>query len=674
MTTKKDILKKIFPGLDARTHDHLARLLPDLEHDRALHAIAAADPSSIDVAMRRGAQGVVLRRLYAALTGDRPDPAVSTELRDIAQRGDAPTAVTRMLHAEGSGGATAVTAAVDDLAAQGAATTAVAEALNSNSSSGASPPAEPPVTPGPSGSGDAPRKDSSMALTFTFDMRNIPTDLASTPALQTAYINGVTNILKLRGIDTTDTVFVAAVIGGLLRQGQFDPSSASMPQFVGKICDDLLQQQTAPAGATPPTFNGLAVYHAISDTLLANAQGGANGSGSRVGSNGASGVSVSYQLFSYVGEQVLQTISRVPIGDPNFGARVQSAVLAYASGSVGYEDLELPSLETATDTEIVPENIQACGMMYAAYQLELAKLLPVLDLVSDLYDDGLIPIAFDAAGQALDDYRFTDYERISAAKRATYFARVFGMKGADVPKTVVPNAQFETLMLRFTSTVAEYERIRDLAQTWGQTGGGPGTTRPGAITSEHVRKAGRELAANLSLYGWASAHTVARRLNGHIKQALAILGLTQVQQAFGASNVWQVIERVSQQELKTTPNIVKYRTMADAGKKVLDVVARNPDIWRSATYDVFDGLLGASNPDGGDKTILLQNARYWLTVNGVTDTTLDQMSQNVEMANVPSLPAMGGTSAADGAMNQLKTMIQAGQTPSMDQLQRMIMN
>jgi hypothetical protein len=510
-----------------------------------------------------------------------------------------------------------------------------------------------------------------MALSFTFDMRNIPTDLASSQALQQAYVLGVTNILTLRGIDTTDTVFVAAVVGGLLRQGQFDPKSASMPQFVGKICDDLLAQQTAPAGATPATFNGVAVYHAISDAMLA-AAGTTNGSSTGTATSGSA--SVSYQLFSFVGDQVLQTISRVPIGDGNFKSRVQSAVLAYASGAVGYEDLELPTLETATDTEIVPENIQACGMMYAAYQLELAKLVPTLDLVSDLYDDGLIPIAFDGAGQALDDYRFTDYERISAAKRASYFARVFGMKGADVPKTVVPNAQFETLMLRFTSTVAEYERVRDLAQTWGQTGGGPGTTRPGAITAEHVRKAGRELAANLSLYGWASAHTVARRLNGHIKQSLSILGMTQVQQAFGASNVWQVIERVCQQELKMTPNIVKYRTMADAGKKVLDVVARNPDIWRSATSDVFDGLLGAGNADGGDKTILLQNARYWLTVNGVTDSTLDQMSQNVEMANVPSLPSAGGTSAADGAMKQLQTMIQAGQTPSLDQLQRMIMN
>lgn len=380
-------------------------------------------------------------------------------------------------------------------------------------------------------------------------------------------------------------------------------------------------------------------------------------------------MTISYQLLSFVGDEVMKTIARVPLGDPNFGTRVQGAVLAYASGAIGYEDLQLPALESDTDTEIVSENIQACGMMYAAYQLEQAKLFRVLDIVADLYDDGLIPIVYDDAGQALDDYRYTVDFRISEAKRASYFARVFGMKGADVPKNVQPNAQFDTLLLRFASTVAEYQRVRDLAQAWGQSS--TGSTRPGAITSEHVRKAGRELAANMSLYGWASAHTVARRLNQHIKQAMTILGMQQVQQSFGATNVWQVIERVSQQELKTTPNVVKFRTMADSGKKILDVVARNPSVWRSAEKDVFDAL-------GADKEILLGNARYWLTVNGVTDSTLDKMSQVSEYAAVSSLPAVGGMQAgsngSNGAMEKIQKMVAAGQTPSLDQLQHLLVN
>jgi hypothetical protein len=385
-------------------------------------------------------------------------------------------------------------------------------------------------------------------------------------------------------------------------------------------------------------------------------------------------MTISFQQLSFVLGEVMKTIDRVPLGDRNFGARVQAAYLAYASGAVGDEDLELPDLESDTDTEIVPENIQATGMFYAAYQLEQAKLFQVLDIVSDLYDDGLIPIVFDEAGQALDDYRFTVDFRVSEAKRASYYARLFGMKGADVTKGVQPNTQFDNLILRFMSTVAEYERVLDLAQAWNQNNNG---TRPGSITSEHVRKAGRELAANLSLYGWGSAHTISRRLNAHIKQALGILGLTQVQQSFGATNVWQTVERVCQQELKMTPNIVKFRTMADAGKKVLDIIARNPDVWKKADTDIATAL-GADPTKPLDNSTdwgkLVNNARFWLTVSGVTDNTLDKMSQPVDTTASPSLPAMGGTSGGDGAMNQIRNMVASGQTPSLDQLQRMLVN
>lgn len=661
----ESVVTKIFPGLDARARGHLAAALEHLPADPTLREIAKAKPTAIDEMTRREAQTTVLLHLFTRLVGAEPDEDMAASLRHLALAGKAAHAVAMLLHAASSGGPTHVRETVDALFAEYSASTA------SPDPSGASPPAEPPTPPSPAGSHDPPRKDSAMALSFNFDSRNIPRDLATDPDKQGKYVATIRDTVARRGLDPKNDILVAAVVGGLLRQGQFDPASLSIPQFVGKITDALLIQKKAPSG---DPFNGVDIYNAIAAALLKNASNGSNGSGTSTGTAGtgaAASATVSYQLFSYVGDEVTKTIDRVPVApkpDPNFGARVQAAVLAYASGAVGYEDLQLPDLETATDTEIVPENIQACGMMYAAYQLELAKLIPVLDIVSDLYDDGLIPIAFDDAGLALDDYRFTEYERIGAAKRASYFSRVFGLKGADVPKTVQPNAQFDTLMMRFVSTVAEYERVRDLAQTWGQTGGGPGGVRPGAITSEHVRKAGRELAANLSLYGWGSAHRVARRMNTHIKQALDILGLTQVQQAFGASNVWQVIERVSQQELKMTPNVVKFRTMAEAGKKVLDVIARNPSVWKSADQDVFDAL-------GTDKDILLGNARYWLTVNGVTDSTLDQMSQNVEMANSPSLPSMNGSkSSADGAMNQLRSMISAGQTPSMDQLQHLLVN
>jgi hypothetical protein len=50
-----------------------------------------------------------------------------------------------------------------------------------------------------------------------------------------------------------------------------------------------------------------------------------------------------------------------------------------------------------------------------------------------------------------------------------------------------------------------------------------------------VRKSGRDLAANASLYGWASTHFVARRINQQLNTAMDILRQPLLQKAFGVA-------------------------------------------------------------------------------------------------------------------------------------------
>ncbi|NUP09122.1 MAG: hypothetical protein HOW73_23985 [Polyangiaceae bacterium] len=525
---------------------------------------------------------------------------------------------------------------------------------------GPSGPGGTPIPPNPNPPMEAP-----VAAKFIFEKRGIPNDLATTEALQKTYIDTVQQLIQLRGSDATNGVLVAAVIGGLLRSSQFSPSSSSFALFARRILDELLVSRGVGGQpltvVTPGAFTSLQVHQKIAEYLA---------------QRGGSGSSISYQLFSFVGEETMRTISNVPMGDPSFTARIDRAVLDYASGATGFESLELPALESSIDTEIVPENIQAVGMLYAAQELDKAKLLTAVDIIADLYDDGLIPISFDDAGQALDTYRFSVDQRVPEAKRASYFSRVFGTRGGDVAKSVQPNAQFDTLLMRFMSSVAEYERERDVAQIFERSAESNG--RVGLITGEQVRKAGRELAANLSLYGWGAAHTIARRLNTHIRTALQILAMPQVQQAFGATNEWQVVERVCQQELKHIPNILKHKTMAESGKMVLDIVAKHAAVWRRSGSDVFYEL-------GPDAEALRNHARYWLTVNGITDSTLDKMSQPVEAAVLPTVPAFSGTQihglngqgsngVNEQALAQLRNLVAAGQTPSPEQLQRLLSN
>jgi hypothetical protein len=117
--------------------------------------------------------------------------------------------------------------------------------------------------------------------------------------------------------------------------------------------------------------------------------------------------------------------------------------------------------------------------------------------------------------------------------------------------------------------------------------------------------------------------------------------------------------------------------MAESGKAVLDIVAKHAAVWRRSGSDVFIEL-------GADATVLRNHARYWLTVNGVTDSTLDKMSQPVEAAVLPTVPAFSGTQLPglnghsngvnEQALNQLRNLVASGQTPSPEQLQRLLAN
>ena len=69
------------------------------------------------------------------------------------------------------------------------------------------------------------------------------------------------------------------------------------------------------------------------------------------------------------------------------------------------------------------------------------------------------------------------------------------------------------------------------------------------LRASEVRKAARDLAANLSLHGYGWANFMATELRQQIKDATELLSDKQIQSAFGARDMWQVIDQVAMQEL-----------------------------------------------------------------------------------------------------------------------------
>ena len=308
------------------------------------------------------------------------------------------------------------------------------------------------------------------------------------------------------------------------------------------------------------------------------------------------------------------------------------------------------------------------------------------------------------------------------AARWSQYSRALGASGGQVSQDVNPNMEFNTLLLRFISSVSEFERQQSIGNLFDERAGGARTL---SLTGEYVRKAGRDLAANISLYGWAGTYFAAERLAHHIVGAMEILQLSQVREAYGVNTLWQVIERVAQREFGHAVNVVQHRTLGEETRSILNLIADKHAIWSLSSErplftladgavddeQVVDDLLSkavgdnarrpsAANTIKAVRTVLgvaknqpvrgdlsyeetqklFRSVQYWLAVNGVQDATVDEYRQPTETVAAPSLPPLGLNGAARKGMNGLDTagisdlrdMLSQGQMPSMDQLRSMV--
>jgi hypothetical protein len=199
-----------------------------------------------------------------------------------------------------------------------------------------------------------------------------------------------------------------------------------------------------------------------------------------------------------------------------------------------------------------------------------------------------------------------------------------------------PNREFNDLWLRFVSAVSSYFRqntVDNLLRS----------TIPAPITQEGLRKAGRDLAANLSLYGYGVAYFAATSLQDQIKDVIEILQTDDVKGAYGARDMWQVVDQVASLELGGARNTVRYRTMAQTGATIIRWLGAHASEL-SAFGNVVDETqirrnIKSPNPmsDPTDRD-LVDACEQWLAVTGTPDQQVEQYSQPVEAPNSTSVP------------------------------------
>ncbi len=270
-----------------------------------------------------------------------------------------------------------------------------------------------------------------------------------------------------------------------------------------------------------------------------------------------------------------------------------------------------------TEADLVADNVRAVGTIYFAYLLDEMGAFRVLERIAELFRQGLLPLKQGRVAEALFHVARPG-ERMPARDRAAFYAQVLGVAGGQDGGE--PNREFLSLWLRFLVAVSMFARQHDAA----------GLIVPPTPANATVRAAAQALAANASAHGGGVVQFAARELAEQVQRMIDLLSDRELRSAFGARDMWQVIDQVNQNHLGGARNVARYRTQAEAGDQVLQWLAAHAAQLGSAAR-----VVSAGAPDEPE---LAQAVEQWLAVSRVGDEALDQDSQPAKSATMTSPP------------------------------------
>lgn len=334
----------------------------------------------------------------------------------------------------------------------------------------------------------------------------------------------------------------------------------------------------------------------------------------------------------------------VTADDPWISSRLESSFnmqTGVVSGAPASAlEIMLPDLEEAVDIEIVTENLNAVQAIYFAYQLEEMRLFQVMERIVELFRQGLLPLGRGSVGDYLFNYYKKAAERITEGERRDLYMRVFGAPGGNPANE--PNRDFNELWLRFVSAVSSFARQLTVERMLR-------STVPVAVSQEQVRKAGRDLGANLSRNGYGIAYYAAVEMQQTILEFRDVLQNAELRNAFGARDMWQVIDQVNVNYLGGAKNTHRYRTQSRSGAVIIRWIAKNVQRLSNVggpvivVEQILNPQLRAASSGNNPTTDptdwdLVNACEQWLAVGGVQDQSIEQYSQPIESPTMTSKP------------------------------------
>jgi hypothetical protein len=291
--------------------------------------------------------------------------------------------------------------------------------------------------------------------------------------------------------------------------------------------------------------------------------------------------------------------------------------------------ISLPDLNEVTAYNIQSENVEAFGPMICAAMFDELKAFEVVDKIAEQWQRGIVPIGFGEAGKKLYEYWKSAPNRMSDGERRNFYALTMGIPGGQANGST--NRDFNDLWLRFVSSVSTLVRQKTADQILR-------SNLPMSVSQQQVRKAARDLAANLSLHGYGMINYAARDLQKQIKDIISLLDSQEIKQAYGAKDMWQVIDQVAALELGGARNSSRYRTLATCGAIITKWLSQNVRKFNTATtlqkvVEVDQAFLSEPPTAGADATKrptdydLINACELWLADTAVSDERIEEVSR-----------------------------------------------
>lgn len=290
--------------------------------------------------------------------------------------------------------------------------------------------------------------------------------------------------------------------------------------------------------------------------------------------------------------------------------------------------IALPNLDEISDYQIQADNVRLMGSIICSAMMDELKVFQVLDRLVEMSQNGTLPIGRGKAGEMLYKYWKETPNRMSEAERMNFYAITIGIPGGDANSK--GNWEFNDLWMRFVSTVSSLVRQKSVDRLLQQS-------VPSAIGQQQVRKAARDLSRNLSAHGYGMALYAAIDLQAEIKKIIEILSHKDIMSAFGAHDMWQVIDQVATLELGGARNTARYATLATCGAIITAWLANNVEKFnRSTTRPVIDLVAVTSDdpPTAGPKATskpldydLVNACELWLADTATSEERIEQLAR-----------------------------------------------